>query len=431
MRRAVVVVVVAVAAVLAPVTSGADPVQPVVLIPGWHGGADAFDTMIPVLEAAGLPVLDFDPGRPGTQALSYAPSGDGQHISYVAGHIVEEQITAALARAGYPPDTRIDVVGYSMGGLVARFLLEHPGADVDDFSAARGWFGDGTPDVAGDWAERIDDLVMLGTPSHGTWLGFVPGTIGGFGRWNATGGDMRPGSPFLDRMGGAEPAGERYVTIGGAPRYLPFPAQDYNGDGVAHGYDGLVPAESPFLSGSEQYLVPAHHGGLVSDPQAVDLVVKALGRQATPPAVHEPNLVGAATVRLEHAAVAEDHDWGTDDEFRFDISIDPDGGNDSYQPAGRIDFRHDTPFTQDWGDRGPIVGPVQLPGSSPRIDVRLDVWEHDPWRSEVVTTAVFTDLMLSDDLDGMDYYEAAVPLSGGRRHLFRISLNGVSSQAVS
>jgi hypothetical protein len=141
--------------------------------------------------------------------------------------------------------------------------------------------------------------------------------------------------------------------------------------------------------------------------------------------------VGAATVRLEHAAVAEDHDWGTDDEFRFDVSIDPDGGNDSYQPAGRIDFRRDAPFTQDWGDRGPAVGPVHLPGSSPRLDVRLDVWEHDPWRSEVVTTAVFTDLMLSDDLDGMDYYEATVPLSGGRRHMFRISLNGVSSQGLS
>ena len=427
MRRAVLVVV-ALAAVLVPVPSRADPVQPVVLIPGWHGGAASFNTMIPVLEAAGLPVLDFDPARPGTQALAYAPDGEGQHISYVAGRIVEEQITTALARAGYPGDTPVDVVAFSMGGLVARFLLEHPGADVDHYNDARGWFGDGTPDVAGNWAGRIDDLIMLGTPSHGTWLGFVPGTIGGFGRWNATGGDMRPGSPFLDRMGGAEPAGERYVTIGGAPRYLPFPAHDFNGDGVAHGYDGLVPAESPFLTGSEQYLVPAHHGALVSDPQAVDLVVQALGRRAVAPGVGEPNLVGAATVRLEHAALAEDFDWGTDDEFRFSLSLDADGGNDAYQPAGQVGFERDAPFVQDWGDRGPTVGPVRLPGTSPRLDVRIDVWEHDPWRQEVVTTAVFTDLMLSDDLDGMDYYEAVVPLSGGRRHVFRISLNGVSSQ---
>lgn len=66
----------------------------------------------------------------------------------------------------------------------------------------------------------------------------------------------------------------------------------------------------------------------------------------------------------------------------------------------------------------------------PRLDVRLDVWESDPWRHEPVTTAVFADLMLSDDLDGMDYYEAVVPLSGGRRHVFRISLNGVTSRAL-
>lgn len=427
MRRALLVAL-AVAAVLVPVPSGAATAHPVVLIPGWHGGASSFDTMIPVLEAAGLTVVDFDPAEPGTQALEYAPDGDGQHIPYVAGHIVEEQITEALERAGYDPGTTIDVVGYSMGGLVARFLLEHPGADVDRFSSSRGWYGDGRPDVAGDWAARIDDLVMLGTPNHGTWLGFVPGTIGGFGRWNEMGSDMRPGSPFLRRMGTAEPPGEHYVTIGGAPRYLPFPTHDYDGDGVGHGYDGLVPAESPFLTGSEHYLVPVHHGGLVTDAEPIDLVVKALGRKAEPPAADAPNLVGSATLRLEHAAIARDHDWGTDGEFRFEVSVDPDGGGDSYEPAGRIDLRRDAPFVADWGDAGPTVGPVPLPGTSPRIDVRLDVWEHDPWRHEVVTTAVLRDLMLSDDLDGMDYYETVVPLSDGRHHVFRVSLNGVSSQ---
>ncbi|MGH9039070.1 MAG: hypothetical protein ACRDZ3_02445, partial [Acidimicrobiia bacterium] len=165
----------------------------------------------------------------------------------------------------------------------------------------------------------------------------------------------------------------------------------------------------------------------VSDTQAVDLVAKALGRKADPPGMDAPNLVGPATVRLEHAALADDHDWGTDDEFNFAISVDPDGGNDSYRPAGEIAFERDAPFVQDWGDEGPTVGPVHLPETSPRMDVRLDVWEHDPWRREVVTTAVFTDLMLSDDLDGQDYYEAVVPLSRGRRHVFRISLNGVTS----
>ncbi len=427
MRR-LVVVMLAVASVLVSANGVfAEPErQPVVLIPGWHGGASSFDRMIPILEAAGLTVLDFDPARPGAQALSYAPDADGQHISYVAGKIVQPQIDAALARAGFPRDARIDVVGFSMGGLVARFLLEQPGADVENFAEGRGWFGDGTPDVAADWAARIDDLVMLGTPSHGTFPAWVPGTIGGFGRWNATGGDMRPGSAFLSRMGTAEPPGERYVTVGGAPHWLPFPRADFNGDGVAHGYDGLVPAESPFLAGSEQYIVPMTHAGLVSAPQPVDLVVKALGRTARVPVAGGPGLVGDAVIRLERAEVASEQDLGTDDEMRFGFSVDPDGGADSFIPAGQISYERDAPFVQDWGDAGPTVGPVRLPGTSPRLDVRLDVWEYDPWGQESVATAVFSDIMLSDDLDGMGYYEAEVPAGGGRYHRFRVSLNGVT-----
>jgi hypothetical protein len=368
---------------------------PVVLIPGWHGEAAAFDRMIPALEAAGLTVLDFDPSRSGRQAMAYAPAGDGQHIPDVAAQVVRPAIDAALARAGYPPGGAVDVVGYSMGGLMARYLIEKAG-----------------------WASRVNTLVMLGTPNHGTIAAWVPGTIGGFGRWNATGGDMRPGSPFLRSMGDAEPAGERYVAIGGAPAWLPFR------------YDGLVPSESPFLTGDEHYLVPAHHGALPRDPQALHLIVEALGRRPAGPPTGDgaTNLSGAATIRLEYAEIAGDHDRWTDDENRFAISVDPDGGGDGFVPLGEIAFERDAPFRQNWSNAGPTVGPVALPGTSPRIDVRLDMTEADPWGRQVVATAIFRDVMLSDDLDGMDYYEAVVPLSGGRRHVFRISLNGVSSR---
>ena len=374
----------------------ADLPAPVVLVPGWHGDPASFDQMIPALQAAGLTVLDFDPGRPGAQALAYAPTADGQHIPEVATDVVGPAIEAALARAGYPAGAAIDVVGYSMGGLVARYLVEKAG-----------------------WARRVGTLAMLGTPNHGTIAAWVPGTIGGFGRWNATGGDMRPGSPFLRSMGEAEPAGERYVAIGGAPPWLPFR------------YDGLVPSESPFLTGDEHYLVPVHHGALPRDPQAMHLIVGALGYRSpgTPSGEGTANLTGPATIRLEYAAIAGDHDRWSDDENRFAISVDPDGGGDGFVPLGEIAYERDAPFTQHWGDRGPTAGPLTLPGTSPRIDVRLDLTEADPWGRQVVATAVFRDVMLSDDLDGMDYYEAVVPLSGGRRDVFRISLNGVSSRS--
>lgn len=395
-RRVALATAVLMALFLAPATSvRADLPVPVVLIPGWHGDPASFDRMIPALQGAGLSVLDFDPARPGPQAMAYAPTADGQHIPDVAAKVVRPAIEAALARAGYPAGSAVDVVGYSMGGLVARYLIEKAG-----------------------WASRVGTMVMLGTPNHGTIAAWVPGTIGGFGRWNATGGDMRPGSPFLRSLGTAEPAGERYVGIGGAPPWLPLR------------YDGLVPSESPFLAGDEHYLVPAHHGALPRDPQAIGVITSALGYQPPDlPPGDGANLSGAATIRLEHAEIAGDHDRWTDDENRFAISVDPDGGGDGFVPVGEIAYERDAPFTQHWGDAGPTVGPVTLPGTSPRIDVRLDLTEADPWGRQVVATAVFRDVMLSDDLDGMDYYEAAVPLSGGRRHVFRISLNGVSNHS--
>ncbi len=220
-RRVGLAIVVTLAVVGVPTRAGQahEGNYPIVLIPGWHGHGDDFDPLIPLLEAQGLTVLDFDLDAPGIQALSYAPTAAGQHISYVAAKIVEEDIEAALEANGYDPAAqKIDVVAHSMGGLIARFLIEQPGADVDSWSDDGGWGGGGVPDLAVDWASRIDDLVMLGTPNHGTWEGWVPSTLGGFGDRTATGTDMEPGSTFLRRMGDAAPPGENYTAIGGDPR---------------------------------------------------------------------------------------------------------------------------------------------------------------------------------------------------------------------
>src|ERR1044072_6640999 len=110
---------------------------------------------------------------------------------------------------------------------------------------------------------------------------------------------------------------------------------------------------------------------------------------------------------------------------RFAISVDPDGGGDGYVALGEIAYRRDAPFTQQWGDSGPTVGPIRLPGTSPRIDVRVDVSEADPWGRQVIATAVLRDVMLSDDLDRMGYHQAVVPVRG-EQDVVRISLNGVS-----
>lgn len=406
---------------------------PIVLIPGWHGNAATFNEMIPKLQAQGLTVLDFDPNTAGTQAMGYAPTASGQHISYVAGKIVEEKIKAALQQNGYDPNTqKIDIVAHSMGGLVSRFLLEKPGADVDYWSSTSGWYGDGVADVATNWKARVDDLIMLGTPNHGTWEAWIPGTIGGFGNWNATGGDMAPNSKFLQLMGYSEPSGEYYTTIGGDPWYLQMFKYDYNGDGVAHGFDGVVPAESPFLTGSNQALFNSHHGALVTDDAPLDMVIGELGYTSTQTGAGQANLAGSATMRIEYAEIVQDHDFGSSDDFRFDVYADLDGNNDGYTYLSTIAYTRDAPFTQNWGNSGPLSASVNLPGNSPRMDVKLVVWEADPFGArEAVSTAFFHNVMLSDDLDGMDRYEAKAADSKGGTNTFRVSMNGATSSVGS
>lgn len=418
----------AVPAVLTQPVSAHEANYPVVLIPGWHGAASTFDEMIPKLQAQGLTVLDFDSATAGVQAMGYAPTGSGQHISYVAGKIVQQKIQAALAANGYPANQKIDIVAHSMGGLVSRFLIEKPGADVDYWSSTTGWYGDGVPDVATDWAARVDDLIMLGTPNHGTWEGWVPGTIGGFGNWNATGGDMAPNTKFLTLMGYVEKPGEYYTSIGGDPWYLQWLQYDYNADGVKHGFDGVVPAESPFLTGSNNLMVGFHHGELVTADQPLDLVISELGYTSTQTGVGSAFLAGQATMKLEYANIVQDHDFGTTDEFRFDVYADLDGNADGYTFINTISYDRDAPFTQNWGNAGPGSAVINLPGTSPRMDIRLDAWESDTGGREQVSTVFFRDVMLSDDLDGMDYYQATAADSKGGTNTFRVSLNGATSR---
>ncbi len=400
---------------------------PVVLVHGWTGNGGSFSAMAGKLKAQGFTVLDFDTAATGTQALSYTPQS-GQHIPAIAKQ-VQDKIQSALVANGYAATQKVDVVAHSMGGLVTRFLVEHPGADVDTFDST-GWHGDGVADIRSDWASRIDDLVMLGTPNHGTWEGWVPGTIGLFGAWNASGGDMRPGSTFLTRTGASMPAGEHYASIGGDPTYGQFLKYDYTGDGVKHGFDGVVPAESPAVSGATFDLVGSNHGELLTQDAPLDLVIGKLGYTSTQTGSGTRRLTGTATVRLEYASIAADHDPGSTDENRFEVYVDKDGGNNSYTLLSTIAYDRDAPFAQNWGNAGPLSAGIALPGTSGVVDVKVVAYESDPTGRDAIATTVYPNLTLSDDKDGQDYYSASAPDAQGGTDTIRISLNGVTSDPV-
>lgn len=404
---------------------------PVLLVHGWTGTGASFDEMIPKLKAQGIPVLDCDSSKSGTQALTYAPTAGSQHISYLAGKILQPKIDSCLTANGYSTSQKIDIVAHSMGGLTSRFLVEKGGADVDSWNDTLGWYGDGIPDVSTKWKTQVDDLIMLGTPNHGTILAWFPSTLPVFGVWTSTGGDMRPGSKLLSLMGYAEPAGEYYSCGGGDPWYLQIYQSDYDGDGVSHGFDGVVPAESPFLTGCDNALFSSNHSGLRTDDAPIDWVIQTLGYTSSQTGTGGANLAGQATVRLEYFDVVNDHDNGTTDEFRFEIAVDADGNNDGYSVVQTLSYNRDAPFTQNWGNAGPGTSTVvNLPGTSGRMDVKVRVWEDDTgWGGgqEPVSTHYFTDITQSEDIDGQESYSATGADAEGGTNTLKLSVNGVTT----
>lgn len=226
---------------------------PVVEVAGLGSDGTGFSDLTSRLKAEGVPVLDFDPDAPGVQPLVYSPDDIDATtgIADLAVGLVAPAIRETLGRAGLPPDQHVDVVAHSMGGLMVRYLVEHP---------------------VGSWADRVDDLVMVATPNHGSnviyWETRGDGSFGTLGR------DMRPGSAFLSGLGYDEPPGEVYTAIGGDPWVFRW----YRHGG--HGFDDQVPTESPFLTGAALDTWPSFHGRLLDNAEVVDLVARTLSATA-------------------------------------------------------------------------------------------------------------------------------------------------------
>jgi hypothetical protein len=232
---------------------------PVVLVAGVASRGDGFRRLIAALEAGGTPVLDFNSNLPGAQPFTFVPAGRDQHVPDIAAGTLQLSIEDALARAGYDPERQhVDVVAHSVGGLLARFLVERvPG-----------------------WAARVDDLVMVATPNHGSSFGSRLAASEHHDEWNGVAADFRPGSPLLADLGTAEPPGEVYTAIGGEAWPLNWLRRDLDGDGRRHGHDGVVPAESPALSGALLAIEPRSHGKLLLDRRVIGRITATLRARA-------------------------------------------------------------------------------------------------------------------------------------------------------
>lgn len=126
------------------------PKNPVVLIHGIFDTERVFRRMRSALHGQGFAV----------HPVNLTPNNGKAGLDRLA-----EQLAASV-EAKFGLRQPIDIVGFSMGGLVARDFLQRLGGN-----------------------KRVERLITIATPHNGTWTAFLLG--------NAGARQMRPGSPFL------------------------------------------------------------------------------------------------------------------------------------------------------------------------------------------------------------------------------------------
>jgi triacylglycerol lipase len=127
--------------------------RPVLLIHGFYDTVARFQHIKPYLERRGLRVYSFN----------LVPNNGDVAVPELARQLDR------YVRATFPAYAAIDLVGFSMGGLIARFYMQRLGG-----------------------IQRVRKLITIGTPHRGTWTAFLRGNPGVR--------NMRPGSAFLQDL---------------------------------------------------------------------------------------------------------------------------------------------------------------------------------------------------------------------------------------
>lgn len=190
------------------------PLNPVILVHGITDTFALFDPMTKYLERSGWQ----------TYGLDLIPAnGDSQldHLAKQLADYIEETI---------PADQQIDLVGFSMGGLVSRYYVQRLGG-----------------------IRRVQHFITISAPHNGTFAAYLsqrPGCL-----------QMRPNSDFLRDLNQDVQVLDRinFTSI-----WTPL-------DGI------IIPANSSVLPVGEaiQIKVPLH-AWMVTDKRAITLVAEAL-----------------------------------------------------------------------------------------------------------------------------------------------------------
>jgi triacylglycerol lipase len=186
----------------------------VVLLHGIDDTSDLFRHMSPRLRSVGLQ----------THAMNLVPRNGDAGLDHLAGQL------AAWVEANLAAEQSIDLVGFSMGGLVARYYIQRLGG-----------------------IGRVRRFITISSPHKGTWAAFLRGNRGAR--------QMRPGSEFLEDLNrDAATLGQvEFTTI-----WTPFDLM-------------IVPADSSRLEVGRSIRVNvAAHPLMVRAPRVLDLVHRLL-----------------------------------------------------------------------------------------------------------------------------------------------------------
>lgn len=191
--------------------------NPVLLVHGIDDTGAVFDAMRPRLVAAGFRV----------ETLDMVPNDGSRSLSVLALQI-QERVERMRLETG---TERVDLVAFSLGGIASRYYLQRLGG-----------------------AERVQRLVTLSSPHHGTLMGFL--------RWNVGGTELRVGSAFLADLNRDWESTAQKIQV--TSIWTPFDLM-------------IVPANSSRLKGATDVVVPVLlHPWMLRDERCAQAVATAL-----------------------------------------------------------------------------------------------------------------------------------------------------------
>ncbi|RUR86644.1 esterase/lipase family protein [Chlorogloeopsis fritschii PCC 9212] len=188
--------------------------NPVLLVHGIFDTGRVFERMVPYLTQNGWAVYDLD----------LIPNNGHESLDKLAHQV------ANYIECNFPPEQPLDLVGFSMGGIVSRYYVQRLGG-----------------------INRVQRFVTISAPHHGTWIAYSHQGAGCV--------QMRPDSAFLEDL-------NRDVLM----------LKQLNFTSMWTPYDlMIVPANSSQMPLGREVIIPALvHGWMITDIRCLTAVAEAL-----------------------------------------------------------------------------------------------------------------------------------------------------------